>query len=121
LTPSRVLGKMYAIAHVGFRADLSSRRSEHRHGEPHMRTLTATQARRELFDLVKGAADREERFRIQHPRGCAILLSEDEYEGLTETLELLSIPGFRERLERSLRQVENGDTLSMDEVLGDLG
>ncbi|MCX7011913.1 MAG: type II toxin-antitoxin system prevent-host-death family antitoxin [Candidatus Sumerlaeota bacterium] len=60
-----------------------------------MTTLTATDARRELFDLVKGATDRHEVYRIHHRRGSAVLLSEEDYESLLETLELLSTPGFR--------------------------
>ena len=43
----------------------------------------------------------------------------DEYECLAETVELLSIPGFSESLRRSLGQVEQGQTVSVDEVLGD--
>jgi len=81
-----------------------------------MTTLTATAARREFFDLVKGAAEGHRTFRIQHRRGAAVLLSEDDYEGLLETLELLSLPGFRRRLKTSIKQIKAGDTVSMDEL-----
>ncbi len=81
-----------------------------------MTTLTATTARREFFDLVKGAAEGHRTFRIQHRRGTAVLLSEDDYEGLLETLELLSLPGFRQRLKASIKQMKAGDTISMDEL-----
>ncbi len=84
-----------------------------------MTTLTATTARREFFDLVKGAAEGHRTFRIQHRRGAAILLSEDDYEGLIETLELLSLPGFRQRLKMSIKQMKAGDTVSMDELFGE--
>ena len=70
-----------------------------------MRTLTTTEARRELFDLVKGATERDELYRIHHRKGCAILISEDEYDSLRETLELLSVPGFRESA-RALRTAD---------------
>ncbi len=81
-----------------------------------MTTLTATTARREFFDLVKGAAEGHKTFRIQHRRGAAILLSEDDYEGLLESLELLSLPGFRQRLRASIKQMKAGDTISMDDL-----
>lgn len=84
-----------------------------------MTTLTATTARREFFDLVKGAAEGHRTFRIQHRRGAAVLISEDDYEGLLETLELLSLPGFRQRLKASIKQMKAGDTVSMDELFGD--
>jgi len=80
-----------------------------------MTTLTATTARREFFDLVKGAAEGHRTFRIQHRRGAAVLISEDDYESLLETLELLSLPRFRQRLKASIKQMKAGDTVSMDE------
>ena len=84
-----------------------------------MTTLTATTARREFFDLVKGAAEGHRTFRIQHRRGAAVLISEDDYEGLLESLELLSLPGFRQRLKASIKQMKAGDTISMDELFGE--
>ena len=33
--------------------------------------------------------------------------------------ELLAIPGFRASMKRSLAQMKRGDTLSLEEVLGD--
>lgn len=83
-----------------------------------MTTITATTARRDFFDLVKGATEGHQTFRIQHRRGTAILMSEDDYEGLIETLELLSEPGFTDRMRKSVKQMEAGDTIPMDEVFG---
>lgn len=83
-----------------------------------MTTLTATTARREFFDLIKGAAEGHKTFRIQHRRGAAVLISEADYDGLLETLELLSMPGFRRRLKASIKQMKAGDTVSMDELFG---
>jgi antitoxin YefM len=84
-----------------------------------MTTLTATTARREFFDLVKGAAEGHQTFRIHHRRGAAVLMSEEDYEGLLETVELLSQPGFRQRLEASSKQVRDGDTVAMDDLFGE--
>ena len=84
-----------------------------------MTTMTATEARRELFDLVKGAAEKHEVYRIHHRKGSVVLLSEEDYESLIETLELLSVPGFKESMKRSVGQMAKGQTLSLDEVLGE--
>ena len=84
-----------------------------------MTTLTATTARRDFFDLVKGAAEGHRTFRIQHRRGAAVLISEDDYEGLLESLELLSLPGFRQRLKASIKQMKAGDTVPMEELFGE--
>ena len=84
-----------------------------------MTTLTATTARRDFFDLVKGATEGHKTYRIQHRRGAAVLLSEEDYDGLLETLELLSLPHFRKRLKASVKQMKAGDTVSMKELFGE--
>ena len=84
-----------------------------------MTTMTATTARREFFDLVKGAAEGHRTFRIQHRQGAAVLLSETDYDGLLETLELLSIPGFHVSIKKSVAQMRRGETVSLAEALGD--
>jgi len=84
-----------------------------------MTTLTATNARREFFDLVKGATHKHQVYRIYHRKGSAILLSEEDYESLLESLELLSTPGFRESIRRSVRQMRKGETFSFSEVFGE--
>jgi antitoxin YefM len=84
-----------------------------------MTTLTATTARREFFNLVKGATEGHKTYRIQHRQGAAVLMSEEDYEGLLETLELLSLPHFRKRLKASVAQMKDGNTVSMKELFGD--
>jgi antitoxin YefM len=84
-----------------------------------MTTLSATDARREFFDLVKRAANGHKVYRIRHRKGAAVLMSEEDYESLMETLELLSIPGFRASMKRSVAQMRRGETFSLSDVLGD--
>ena len=81
--------------------------------------ISATDARRNFFEIVKGATEKHQIFRIQHPKGSVVMLSEEEYESLIETLELLSIPGMLKSLNRSVNQMNDGDTYSMNEVFGD--
>ncbi len=80
--------------------------------------LTATDARRDFFEIIKGATEKHQIFRIQHRRGPVVLLSAEDYESLIETLELLSIPDFSERLQSSINQIRIGETYSMKEVFG---
>lgn len=81
--------------------------------------ITATNARRNFFQIVKGATEKHKIYRIQHPKGSVVMLSEEEYDNLVETLELLSIPGLLESLDRSVNQLDAGETYSMDDVFGD--
>ena len=52
---------------------------------------------RELIFLkyLKNTTQAHETYRIQTRTGGVVLMSSDEYENLLETMELLSIPGFR--------------------------
>ncbi len=84
-----------------------------------MPTLTATDARRDFFEIVKGVAEKHETYRIHHRKGSVVILAEEDYESLLESLELLSIPGFRESIKRSAKQVEKGETVSLDEAFGE--
>ena len=84
-----------------------------------MTTMTATDARREFFDVVKGATNKHLVYRINHRQGSVVLMAENDYESLMETMELLSTPGFRKSLKRSVEQMNKGETLSFEEVFGE--
>ena len=81
-----------------------------------MEILTATDARKDFFEIVKGAAEKHIVYRIKHRKGSVVIISEEEYDSLVETLELLSIPGFKESMKRSVNQVKKGETVSYDDV-----
>ncbi|MFC1485176.1 type II toxin-antitoxin system Phd/YefM family antitoxin [bacterium] len=81
-----------------------------------MVNLNATKARKEFFEIIKDVINTHQIFHIHHKKGDVVLLSEEEYESLNETLELLSIPGFRESIKKSMKQIEKGETYSMDEI-----
>ncbi len=82
-----------------------------------MTLTTATHARREFFDIIKAAANKHEIFHIQHREGNVVLMSEEEYDSLMETLHLLSSAEFKKSMQRSLKQMHKGETYSLDEVL----
>jgi len=84
-----------------------------------MATITATDARKSFFDLLKGVNERHEVYHIRHRSGDAVLMSQAEFESLQETLELLSAPGFREDFETARKETQAGDTLSFEEVFGE--
>ena len=84
-----------------------------------MNTVTATEARKDLFSLIRRALRAHNPVRIQHREGGVVLVSEEDYEGLMETLELLSITGMRESIGEAQADIAAGRTASIDEVLGD--
>ncbi len=82
-----------------------------------MTSLTATEARQRLFSLLRSAARGHRVYRITHNDGDAVLLSQEDYESLLETLELLSTPGFARSIRQARREIERGDTYPLEEVL----
>jgi antitoxin YefM len=83
-----------------------------------MHNVNATSARNEFFEMIRKTNEQHQIYRIQHRKGNAVLLSEDEYDSLIETLELLSIPGFSESMKRSVEQMKSGQTVPFDDVFG---
>ena len=81
-----------------------------------MVTLTATEARRTLFDLIKHANQTHDVVRVQHKTGDAVIMSSEDYESLQETLLLLSQPGFKDALNESEREIQDGELLSFEDV-----
>ncbi len=55
-----------------------------------MKTITATAARRNLYGLIAGVNDSSEPVIITGSKGNGVLLSEDDYRAIEETLYLLS-------------------------------
>jgi len=84
-----------------------------------MATMTATDARKSFFELLRSVNERHEIYHIRYRSGDAVLMSREEFDGLQETLALLGSPGFREGLGASRHEAETGDTLSFEEVFGE--
>ncbi len=63
-----------------------------------MTTLTASKARSSLYKLLDRVAAGHEAIQITGKRHNGVLVSEDDWRSIQETLYLLSIPGMRESL-----------------------
>ena len=81
-----------------------------------MNTLTATDARSSLFKILKQTVKGHLQTRISSKEGNAILISEDDYESLMETAELLSVKGLKESLAKADKEIAHGELYSMDEA-----
>ena len=67
-----------------------------------MPTLSATEARANLYRLIDQTAQSHEPVLITARRGNAILVSEDDWRSIQETLYLLSIPKMRASIRKGL-------------------
>jgi len=63
-----------------------------------MTTVTATEARKQLYKLLDDVSDSHEPVQITGKRGNAVLVGEDDWRAVQETLYLVSIPGMRESI-----------------------
>ena len=81
-------------------------------------TVTATEARQNLFMLVRRSIKGHIPVKITSKEGDAVLVSEADYEGLLETLELLSVPGMRKSIQEARADIRAGRTKALKEIFG---
>jgi antitoxin YefM len=79
-----------------------------------MTTITATEARRLLYKLLDEVSESHEPVQITGRRGNAVLVSEDDWRAVQETLHLLSVPGMRE-------SIRDGMATPVEELEGEPG
>ncbi len=85
-----------------------------------MEKLAITTNQKDLINLVKLVTEENKIYELEGDKASAVIISQKNYESLQETIELLSIPGLRESLQRSLEQITNNETYSLDDVLGNI-
>lgn len=67
-----------------------------------MKTITASEARARLYSLLDETAISSEPVQITGKRTSAVLISENDWRTIQETLHLLSIPGMRKSIREGL-------------------
>ena len=78
-----------------------------------MTTLNATEARSKLYALIDETSTSHQPIVITGKRGNAVLLAEEDWNAVNETLHLLSMPGMRE-------SIREGMDVKLDECSQDL-
>lgn len=69
-----------------------------------MTSVPVTQARSRLYQLLDEAADSHEPIQITGKRCNAVLVSEDDWRSIQETLYLISIPGMRDSIREGMAE-----------------
>ncbi len=67
-----------------------------------MQTVTATTARSMIYKLLDDASESHEPIQITGKRSSAVLVAEDDWRAIQESLYLVSIPGMRESIRAGL-------------------
>lgn len=71
--------------------------------------ISASEARRTLFGLIRAANDDHTAFEVVSRHGNAVLMSKDDYDALTETASLLRAPANAERLLAAMGRAKRGE------------
>jgi antitoxin YefM len=77
-----------------------------------MLTLTASEARANLYRLMDQAAESHQPITIAGKRHDAVLLSAEDWQAIQETLYLLAVPGMRESIKEGM--VEPADACAKE-------
>ncbi|MCP5289082.1 MAG: type II toxin-antitoxin system Phd/YefM family antitoxin [Burkholderiaceae bacterium] len=69
-----------------------------------MTTLTASEARANLYRLIDQASESHQPIHILGKRTSAVLLAAEDWQAIQETLHLLSVPGMRESIKQGMAE-----------------
>lgn len=89
---------MYVLTYVRFGVQLAYLHKL----EVNMAGITATEARSNLYRLIDETAESHQPIVITGKRHSAVLVSEEDWSAIQETLYLLSVPGMRESIREGM-------------------
>jgi len=69
-----------------------------------MKIMTATEARKDIYNLIESVEDDHKPVHITSKRANAVLIAESDWRNIQETLYLLSIPGMRNSIRKGLKE-----------------
>lgn len=68
-----------------------------------MTTLTATEARKQLYTLIDDISQSHAPVQITGKRTSAVLMAEEDWRAIQETLHLVSIPGMKDSIVKGMK------------------
>ena len=69
-----------------------------------MTTLTASEARANLYRLIDQTAESHQPVVIAGKNSSAVLVAAEDWQAIQETLHLLSVPGMRESIKKGMAE-----------------
>ena len=79
-----------------------------------MTSLSATQARATLYTLIKHLQDGQDPVLITGKHGNAVMVSEEDWRSIEETLYLTSIPRMRKSILSGMREPVSKSSTTID-------
>lgn len=69
-----------------------------------MTTLTASEARANLYRLIDQTTESHQPILIAGKRSSAVLVAAEDWQAIQETLYLLAVPGMRESIKKGMAE-----------------
>jgi len=86
-------------------------------GENMVNTITLKKLRPGLPEVIKGIDTKLDRYIImKRGRPVAIMIGPDDYEGLLETIEILSDKEAVKRIKKAKKEIIEGKTISLEDL-----
>lgn len=83
-----------------------------------MRSLTASEAKKRLLELIRESDESFERYTItRNGEPKAVLMSIDDYDGWLETLELLSNKSTVAEIKKARKELDQGKGIPFEKIL----
>lgn len=79
-----------------------------------METLSASEARANLYRLIDQAAESHQPVHITGKRADAVLVSAEDWRAIQETLHLLAVPGMRESIKEGMAEPLDDSATALD-------
>ena len=80
-------------------------------------TITLKELRPGLPQVIKGIDAKLDRYIVmKRGRPVAVMMSPDDYDGLLETIEILSDKDAAKRIKKAKRQIAEGKTISLEKL-----
>ncbi len=79
-----------------------------------MTILNVTEARSKLYTLIDETTETHQPIVITGKRGNAVLVSEDDWNSIAETLHLLSVPGMRKSIKEGMKESLSESSKELD-------
>jgi prevent-host-death family protein len=83
-----------------------------------MTTIPLTEAKKKLLELVRDVEKQGKIYRLtRHGKPAAVIMSEEEYQSIKETLEVMSDPEEVRGILEGLREIEAGEVEDLEDLL----
>ena len=80
-------------------------------------TITLKALRPELPEVINGIDRKLDRYIVtKRGKPVAVMMSVDDYEGLLETIEILSDKEAMQRIKKAKKEIRDGNTVSLAEL-----